>query len=63
MTLAGHDLGVDHRVGAARNKALTFTAAVFGTETLAFRGSSAVRHRARFLLASAVSIAMRFFCR
>mgnify|MGYP004293980417 CR=1 FL=1 len=47
VRLAGHDLGADHLVGAAGNKAWTWTAAVFGTETLAFRGGGAARHGAR----------------
>ena len=61
VRMAGHDLGADHLVGAAGNKAWTFTAAVFATETLALRYGGAARHGARLLLASAVSVAMRFF--
>ena len=60
---AGHDLGTDHLVMAAGNKAWTPSTAMFGTETLSLRGSGAVRHRARLLLVSAVSVAMRFFRR
>ena len=63
MLYAGHVLGADHLVGTAGNKAWTWTAAVFVTETLAFRGGGAVRHGARLVLASAVSGAMRFFNR
>ena len=62
VRMAGHDLGADHLVGAAGNKAWTCTAAVFVTETLASRGGCAVHHSARLLLASAVSVAIRFFC-
>ena len=60
---AGHALDIDHLVRAAGNKARTFTAAMFDTETLASRGGGAVCHGARLLLASAVSGAMRFFNR
>ena len=63
VRMAGHDLGADHLVGAAGNKAWTHTATVFGTETLALRCGSAARHGARLLAASAVSYAMRFFSR
>ena len=58
MRLAGHDLGANHHVRAAGNKALAWTTAMFGTETLANSGGGAVRHGARLLLASAVSVAM-----
>ena len=54
VLLAGHDLAVDHLVGATRNKAWTCTTAMFGTETLAFRDSGAARHGARLHLLSAV---------
>ena len=40
VLLAGQELA-DHLVGATRNKAWIDTAAVFGTETLAFSGSGA----------------------
>ena len=60
---AGHDLGVDHLAGAARNKAQTHTATVFGAETLAGRESGTTHHGARLSLASTVSLAMRFFRR
>ena len=63
MRLAGHDLGADHLVGAARNKAWTHTTTVFGAETLAERGGGAASHGARLILASAVSLAMRFINR
>ena len=63
VRMAGHDLGADHRVGAAGNKAWTWTAAMLLTETLAFRGGGAARHGARLVLASAVSVAVRFFRR
>ena len=62
MRMAGHDLGVDHLVWAARNKTWTCTA-VFGTETFAGRDGGAARHGARLLLVSAVSVAMRSFRR
>ena len=62
VRMAGQELA-DHYVGAACNKAWSCTAAVFSTETLAVRGGGAVRHRAWLLLASAVSVAMRFFSR
>ena len=42
MLFAGHDLGADHLVGAAGNKAWTWTTAMFDTETLAFREGGAV---------------------
>ena len=58
VRMAGHDLGVDHPVGAAGNKARTCTTAMFGTETLADRGGGAACHGARLLLASAVLFAM-----
>ena len=61
--MAGHDLRVDHLVWAAGNKAWTWTADVFLTETLANRGGGAARHGARLHLASAVSGAMRSFSR
>ena len=61
VLFAGHDLGTDHLVRAARNKAWTCTAAVFGTKTLALRGGGAARHGARLLLVSTVSGAMRSF--
>ena len=54
---AGQELA-DHLVGATRNKAWAFATAVFGTETLANRGSGATRHRARLVLFPAVSDAM-----
>ena len=63
MRIAGHILGVDHLVRAARNEAWTHTAAVLGTETFASRGSGAASHEARLLLASTVRNAMRFFWR
>ena len=63
MRFTGHDFGADHLVWAAGNKAWTQTAAMFDTETLADRGSGAVRHGARLLLLSAMSGAMRFFNR
>ena len=59
---AGQELA-DHLVGAACDKAWLCTTTVFRTETLAFRRSGAARHRAQLLLASAVSLAMRFFSR
>ena len=58
VRMAGHDLGADHLVGAARNKAWTHTAAMFDTETLANRGGGAARHGARLALASAMLFAM-----
>ena len=63
VRMAGHDLGADHLVTAARNKVWAHSAAVFDTETLALRGGGAVCHGARLVLASAVSLAMRFFNR
>ena len=57
MLYAGQELA-DHLVGATRNKAWIDTAAVFGTETLAFRGGGAARHGARLVLLPAVSDAM-----
>lgn len=57
VRIAGPDLGVDHLVGTAINKACTFTAAVFDAETLAFRGSGAARDGARPPLASAMLFA------
>ena len=56
--MAGHDLCVGHLVGAARNKAWTWTSAMFDTETLANRGGGTVRHGARLLFVSAVRNAM-----
>ena len=53
----------DHLVGAACSVAFAWTAAVFLTETLALSGGCAVRHGAQLHLASAVSLAMRFFRR
>ena len=63
VRMAGHDLGADHLVRAARNKAWPHTAAMLYTETLACRGGGAAHHGARLVLASAVSVAMRFFSR
>ena len=63
VRLAGHDLGVGHLVRAATNKARTYTATMFGAETLANRGGGAVRHGARLLPASAMVFAIRFFSR
>ena len=63
VRMAGHDLCANHLVGAAGNKAWTWTTTMFGTETLALRGGGAVRHGARLHLASTVSVAMRFFSR
>ena len=49
----------DHLVGAACNPAYARTAAVFGAETLGFRGGGAARHGALWLfLSTTVSIAM-----
>ena len=58
VRFAGHGRGADHLVGAAENKAWTWTAAVFVAETLAERQGGAVCHGARLVLASAVSVAM-----
>ena len=62
VRMAGHDLA-DHYFSATCNKAQTCTSAMFGTETLASKGGGAVHHGALLLLASAVSVAMRFFSR
>ena len=58
VRLAGHDLGADHLVGAAGNKAWTWTTAVLLTKTLADRGAGAAHYGARLLLVSAVRDAM-----
>ena len=57
VRLAGQELA-DHLVGATRNEAWIDTAAVLGTETLAFRRGGATRHRARLVLLTAVFDAM-----
>ena len=48
----------DHVVGAALEKAFAWTAAVFGTQTLAYRGGSAVRHGARLFLSATMFAAV-----
>ena len=62
VRLAGLKLA-DPFVGAAWNKAWTWTAPMFGTETPSFRGGGAVRHGARLVFTSAVRHAMQFFSR
>ena len=44
VRFASHDLGADHLVRTSGDKAQTFTATMFGAETLAGRGGGAVRH-------------------
>ena len=55
---AGHDLAVDHLVGATRNKAWISATAVFDTEALASGGGGAACHGARLVLLPTVFDAM-----